>query len=190
MYCFMYLFWLFWGPMFQLPTSERHCQDTTLLDEEKLEVHSKKADMEKGYKDLTSLHLCGSKQGVAYCGIENCGLPSVRLQAPWLWRLDIGHCWLFFLERGKSVGQVTHAHRPHRPEENTNKKLIWLKTNLTKPRLRDPRWSLPSPSANWWNTSGWMALLRPGICSSPWLLRTSRTPAPESWACVLFSCSG
>ncbi|CAL1132957.1 unnamed protein product [Cladocopium goreaui] len=36
--------------------------------------------MEKGYKDLTSLYLCGSKSGVAYCGIENCGLPSVRLQ--------------------------------------------------------------------------------------------------------------
>lgn len=113
--------------MFQLPTSERHCQDTTLLDEEKLEVHSKKADMEKGYKDLTSLHLCGSKQGVAYCGIENCGLPSVRLQAPWLWRhwtLDIVD--FFFGGRGKSVGQVTHAHRPQARGKHKQK------TNLTK----------------------------------------------------------
>ena len=110
--------------MFQLPTSERHCQDTTLLDEEKLEVHSKKADMEKGYKDLTSLHLCGSKQGVAYCGIENCGLPSVRLQAPWLWRhwtLDIVD---FFFWKGGNRWVRSHTHTGHRPEENTNKKLI------------------------------------------------------------------
>ena len=70
----------FFGVPRSSPTSEIHWQDTVLLDEEKLEVHGKKADMERGFKDLTSLHLCGSKQGVSYCGIENCSLPSIRLQ--------------------------------------------------------------------------------------------------------------
>jgi len=99
------------------------------LDEEKLEVHSKKADMEKGYKDLTSLYLCGSKSGVAYCGIENCGLPSVRLQAPWLWRhwtLDIVDFFIYFFFGGGKGGRRwvrSHTHTGHRPHENKNKKL-------------------------------------------------------------------
>ena len=74
--------WIFGRPGSNI--RKKHCQDTTLLDEEKLEVHAKKLNMEKGLKDICSLHLCGSKQGVAYCGVENCSLPSVRLQAPWL----------------------------------------------------------------------------------------------------------
>ena len=36
--------------------------------------------MMKGFGDLTSLYLCGSKQNATYCGIENCAIPSLRLQ--------------------------------------------------------------------------------------------------------------
>ncbi|CAL1133685.1 unnamed protein product [Cladocopium goreaui] len=55
-------------------------KETCFVDEETLEVHAKKNDLEQGMTELSALHLCGAKQGVTYCGIENCALPSLRLQ--------------------------------------------------------------------------------------------------------------
>ena len=55
-------------------------QADSFIDDETLEVHAKKRFMEKAMTDLNCLHLCGSKKGVTYAGIENCALPGLRLQ--------------------------------------------------------------------------------------------------------------
>ena len=55
-------------------------QDENFIDDETVEVHAKKHSLEKAMIELTCLHLCGSKKGISYCGIENCALPGLRLQ--------------------------------------------------------------------------------------------------------------
>ena len=57
-------------------------QGKAFLDKELLEVHGRRHSMEAAYHELQGVHLCGTKQSLSYCGIENSALPSLRLQVP------------------------------------------------------------------------------------------------------------